>query len=143
MLKSLDATPRPDPPGIDMTSHRLRLGCLLLALLAAVQSHAESAVSILLPLDYGKKWDVQIDGRNIAGPKVVDELSEVLLKRGREIPVFVLIPKTARFMDWNNIQGIVEKVGFTNVRYFAYSHDDQKMVEVKREGPPVPFPAIP
>jgi hypothetical protein len=32
----------------------------------------------------------------MAGPKIVDELSNIRLKRDRETPVAVLIPKSAR-----------------------------------------------
>lgn len=111
----------------------------LVSVLVATTAYAQSNISILLPKEQGKEWNVQIDGKSTPGSKVLDELSRMILERGNSTPVVVLIPKTARFTDWDRIQGIVGKVGFLHARYFIYSKDDQKMIEVDRTGPAMPF----
>lgn len=62
----------------------------LLSFLGTAPLQAESTISVLLPIDYGKKWNVQIEGKDTPGPKIVAELSNIIQRRGREIPVVVL-----------------------------------------------------
>ena len=116
------------------------LGCLALSV---TTSRAQSPIAIELPKDYGRKWGVRVDGKNVPGTKVLDQLIKVKQARRDNPAVVVLLPNSARFADWTNIHGIVDKVGFSNVRYFALSEDGEKMIEVKREGQVLPVSVRP
>jgi hypothetical protein len=119
---------------------------LILVLFACLSfakvSQAQTPVTVELAKDYGRKWDLKIDGRNVSGPNVLNELAKAKLSIG-DAKIVVQLPSSVSIDGWSNIEAMVDKVGFLDAQYFALSDDGQKMVEIKRVGPAVPFSIAP
>jgi hypothetical protein len=123
---------------------RIRITAVLFGcFIFAATGQADSPIAIQLSREYGKKWDVEIDGKKTPGTKVLDELINAKQAKGGSGSVIVLLPSSVSLSGWSNIQGIVDKVGFSDSRYFALSDNGDKMIEIKRVGSAVPVSSAP
>ena len=110
---------------------------LAVTLLNIADVTAASRVNITIGSDYEKANTMTVDGHRASGGLELAELSKVIKARGAEVPVIVIMPATLKFIDLNNVRGLIDKVGFTNVRYFVVWSATRKMVELKQVGPTI------
>jgi len=76
-------------------------------------------IAILLDQNYAKTLEVRLNGEVVRSANLLEKLS--VATEDPQTPVIVLIHERLRFVDWDAIRGLLDKVGFLNVRYFVYS----------------------
>jgi hypothetical protein len=76
---------------------------------AAAISADRAPVTIVLSEDYPK----------ILNEGVVEQLSDAITNP--HLPVIVLMSGQVTFNGWDEIRGLLDKIGCLNVRYFAFS----------------------
>lgn len=111
--------------------------CLIIFLAVIAQSLsalADQAAQFVIAADYAKTGTITINGKSVPGEIVLKELSRTIESQGKDAPIMVILPKSLRFEDWNNVRGLMDKVGFMNVRYFVKWSSTQKMIELKQVG---------
>lgn len=96
---------------------------------AFVATAEPSPISILLDKDYPRTLAIQLNGHFVPSGKVLESLSSSM--KDKQIPVVVLMPGKVAFNDWGEIRGLLDKVGFLNVRYFVYSSATHRMTEIE------------
>jgi hypothetical protein len=97
----------------------------------------DNSVVLWLKPGYSSNHVLRLNGREITGARLVDELSAAI--KDRWTPLIVLLPNDACFSDWQDIMGVVDKVGFLKCRYFVYSNTTQRMTELSRPRKAVEF----
>ena len=85
-------------------------------------------IAILLDHNYPKTLEVRLNGEVVRSAKLLGKLS--VATEDPQTPVIVLIHERLRFVDWDAIRGLLDKVGFLNVRYFVYSAKSKMMTEL-------------
>lgn len=71
-------------------------------------------------------------------PNILQVLSMLEEQRGKDCPVIALIDSRASFDEIGNIDGLAGKAQLTNIRYFVFNKQSEKMGEV-HFGPDIPF----
>src|SRR5690242_14970587 len=115
-----------------MVASMKRIG-ILLAIAACFWGRAFSApstISIVVDKNYAKTHAIKLNGQNIPDSRVMNALSRLIEKDGRDAPIVILMPSELTFADWQDLRGLIGKVGFLNDRYFVYSSRTEKMVEL-------------
>jgi hypothetical protein len=109
---------------------------LLLAVitLRSITCLGNQPTQFVIAADYPKTGAILINGRKISDEAVLNELAKTIHGEGAAAPIVVVLPQSFRFEDWNNVRGLMDKVGFTNVRYFVKWTSTQKMIELKQVG---------
>ncbi len=127
-----------------MNNRKLKLlGCLFLFTLflqplrLAADSNAVP-VAVVVGFD-GGRVKYEVDSKPVRSDKILEVFMEVKKQRGgRDVPVVVLIDERNSIAALSNIRGIVNKAGFSRVRYFCFSAD-RKMMQETIEQPAIPF----
>ncbi len=91
-------------------------------------------ITIHLHGDFFKTGDMVVDGTKVTGARHLAFLENLLLKRGSEAQVSVRMPITFRFIEWNEIRGLLDKVGFQRVEYLVVWPEQNKAIEVSQVG---------
>ena len=82
-------------------------------------------VTIELSDDYSKTFNIQF----VRNEAVLQQLSDKITDP--HTPVIVLMPGQVTFNGWNEIRGLLGKVGYLNVRYFVFSKQHGAMTELE------------
>ena len=82
----------------------------------------------------------KIDKKQIPYAKLLDHFNELILDRGREIPITIIFDNNLPLKVISDLKMIIGKAGFLNVKQFTFSPETQKMVEIVIKGPAVPIP---
>jgi len=98
-------------------------------------------IAILVDQNYPKTLDVQLNGEVVRSANLLGKLS--VATEDPQTPVIVFIHERLRFVDWDAIRGLLDKVGFLNVRYFVYSAKSKMMTELDLPHPAVEFSTHP
>jgi biopolymer transport protein ExbD len=106
-------------------------------LLSRAITFADSSTQVVISADFAKTNKISVNGKNVSGDRVLAELSKAIKAQGNEAPIMVILPQSLTFTDWNNVRGLLDKVGFANVRYFVRWSATQKMIELTQIGPAV------
>lgn len=82
---------------------------------------------------------IEINGNAVKYSDAYDNLATLLraAPAKQDTPIVVRIDENCSFVDWDSIRGLMDKIGFTQVRYFVFSKETNYMCEIK------PSPAIP
>ncbi|MBZ5696288.1 MAG: hypothetical protein LAN36_13115 [Acidobacteriia bacterium] len=83
----------------------------------------------------------QVDSKP-ALPDLLRVLNVLEEQRGKDCPVVVLLDFRVPISEFWNIDGTAGKADLTNLRYFVFFRDTEKMVEIKW-GPAVPYSTNP
>jgi hypothetical protein len=86
-------------------------------------------VAITLPEDYSKTLNIQLNGRFVPNDAVLEKLSNTITDS--HSPVVVLMPGKVSFDGWDEIRGLLDKIGCLNVRYFVFSLKTNAMTELE------------
>ena len=103
----------------------------------AYSVHAEQPIQLSIPKDYAKTGVIAINGKTVPSHNVLDQLMMLAIHQGENVPIAVILPDSLRFTDWNNVRGLLWKVGFSNIRFFVQSSSTGKMVELQQVGPAI------
>ena len=104
-----------------------RVVLLLFAVTATLV--AESLpVTIVLPEDYSKTLSVRLNGRFVPNDAVLEKLSNAITDTHTSVVVFM--PGKVNFDGWDEIRGLLDKIGCSNVRYFVFSPETNAMTEL-------------
>ena len=97
-------------------------------------------IAVLIGITNGEA-QYELDRKPVPSEKLLEALSQAKRERekGRETPIVVLIDKRNSIAALSNIRGIIDKAGFSNVRYFYLSADRERMAEVALDRPAIPF----
>jgi hypothetical protein len=80
-----------------------------------------------------------VDGRAVKAPaKLLDQLGDLVTRRGREAPVAVLIHESVPIGRLGEVIGMVQKAGFIHVQCFYFQSDKRFMSPISF-GRAVPF----
>jgi hypothetical protein len=112
--------------------------CALASASFAASTNSVAPVRLVINCEKGKP-DFALNSKQVRQPDLVDALSEIILKDGREKPVLVVFHEKNSFAILANIRGIVSKVGFVTVRYFCYDDHGRMMEEITFDHPAIPF----
>jgi biopolymer transport protein ExbD len=113
-------------------------------LIYASDQAAVSVRSIVVVAEpVGKHVQYRVQGQVVPSEKLLDSLGNRLLASGREVPVVILVRDDAPIATIWNVLGIVQKVGFSNIRIFSFGTDRRMMAEVTLDHPAVPFSEVP
>ena len=104
---------------------------LLLSMLVAVTalSADRAPVTIVLSDDYSKTFNIRLNGQFVGNEAVLQQLSDKITDP--HIPVVVLMPGQVTFNGWDEIRGLLDKIGCLNVRYFVFSKQNRAMTELE------------
>ena len=86
---------------------------------AAALSADRAPVTIVLSDDYSKTFNIQLNGQFVRNGAVRQQLSDKITDP--DTPVIVLMPGQVTFNGWDEIRGLLDKIGCLNVRYFVFS----------------------
>jgi len=106
-----------------------------------LRANVEVSISIVLDKNYGKTHAIRLNGIKVSGAHVLRALTDVTSDSTK--PVVVLMPEKTTFDGWDDIMAILDKIGYSNVRYFIFSNATQNMTEVDRPHSTVPFSTTP
>jgi hypothetical protein len=95
---------------------------------------AQQPPQIVIPKDYAKTRAMAINGKRVPENKVIDELSRLVLRQGHDAPIVAVFPESLTFADWNEVRGILWKVGFAQIRYFVRGSSKGKLMELQQVG---------
>ena len=104
---------------------------LLLSMLvaAAALSADRAPVTIVLSDDYSKTFNIRLNGQFVHNEAVLQQLSDQITDPNT--PVIVLMPGQVTFNCWDEIRGLLDKIGCLNVRYFVFSKQNGAMTELE------------
>ena len=104
---------------------------LLLSMLfaAAALSANREPVTIELSDDYSKTFNIRLNGQFIRNEAVLQQLSDKITDP--HTPVNVLMAGQVTFNGWDEIRGLLDKIGCLNVRYFVFSKQHRAMTELE------------
>jgi hypothetical protein len=103
---------------------------IILTFVATAMLRASPApVTIVLPEDYSKSLSIRLNDHVVRNEDVLERLSNAITDP--RTPVVVFIPGKVRFDDWDEIRGLLDKIGCLNVRYFVFSSKTQMMTELE------------
>lgn len=103
----------------------------------AIEASAQTVELIVSPAKMGNV-QYRIDGASVRSTNLLSTLGKKK-QDGGEIKIYM--NELISFASFKNIKGIVGKAGYLNDRYFVLGSDGEKMVEVKLNGPAIPFDA--
>ena len=105
-------------------------GLLLSMLLAAAALSANPApVTIVLSHDYSKTFNIRLNGQFVRNETVLQQLSDKITEP--HTPVIVLMAGQVTFNGWDEMRGLLDKIGCLNVRYFVFSKQHRAMTELE------------
>jgi len=102
---------------------------LLLMIAVATATVLADPVTIVLPENYSKTLDIQLKGRFVPNEAVLEQLSKTITES--HTPVVVFMPGKVSFDSWDEIRGLLDKIGCLNVRYFVFSPKTNAMTELE------------
>jgi hypothetical protein len=121
--------------GILEIKHMLhRLIIILSVSLLCTAALADQANRIAISADYAKTGAIVVNDEIVSGDRVLRVLSKLIEAQGRDMPLAVVLPESLRFADWNNVRGLIDKVGFMQVRYLVRWKSTGKMIEFRQVG---------
>ena len=107
--------------------------CLSLVLIGTGFSCQAQSIAIELDKDYSKTSVLHVNGFALPQRDAHKTLSERIRRSddAKNTPVVVIMSDLCRFEDWLNVQILLNKVGFVNVRYFVASKETKYMSELE------------
>ncbi len=72
-----------------------------------------------------------INGSSVSYVDFLARLGTIIVAEGHEIPVTVAFEESIPMAELHNTRGIIEKAGFTHVRYYVYGKDHSYAGELK------------
>ena len=99
-------------------------------------------IAVVADFDQGRV-KYKVDSEPVRSEEILQILGRSLETRGREIPVVVLIDQKNSLETLSNTRGILNKVGFLNIRYFYFSQDTRMMAEINLNHAAMPMSTNP
>ena len=81
-----------------------------------------------------------IDGVITEKEKIYEDLMKPLNSKGRKAKVNILFNPSLSFSEVVNIRGVIQAVGFANIRFYYLSDDKKKMAEIELKKPAILVP---
>lgn len=117
----------------------LVIACVLagFALLALAQpaKQAQARLSILFEPNRG----YEVDGKTVPANKLEGVLRENIRAKSEHAKVTVLLHLNSRIADLYFLRGLLQAIGFVDIRFFWFTDDREKMVEILVDRPAIPF----
>ena len=76
-----------------------------------------------------RKLNIRLNGKVVHNEAVLQQLSDKITDP--HTPVIVLMPGQVTFNSWDEIRGLLDKIGCLNVRYFVFSKQHRAMTELE------------
>lgn len=111
--------------------------CVTCVLFACAADRRTSSTSILFAPGVGYELNGKFVSTNLVG--LIEQLHQEMAAKKNHAKVTVLLDETASFSDFETLRGVIQKIGFLNVRYFCLSEDKKMMAEIVMNRPAVPF----
>lgn len=100
----------------------------------------ENPIFILLDFQNGQQV-VYLDGKIIKKENLYSELMKPLQIKGRKNKLNVVFNSKLSFSKVINIKGLIQAVGFDNIKFYYLSDDKSKMAEIEMNKPAVMVPS--
>lgn len=82
----------------------------------------------------------EVDSKPVRSDAMLDVFREIKKQKGRNAPIVVLVDERNSLATLSNICGLVNKSGFSGVRYFYFTANREKMGEIGfGQKPAIPF----
>lgn len=114
----------------------------LLGLFIPARAQVSEPIVILVEPN-GKNMVYRIESQRLTFPMLFNSLGDLIISRGRDTPVIVLVHEKVSISTLINLEGAIEKVGFGSIRYFYFGDDRRMMAELRFVGPAIPFSTKP
>ncbi|GEM_PF-4645189 len=115
---------------------RTALCCLPLAIilqqavtLLAADTLTVRPTAVVLNFEQGKVR-YSVDAKPVRSDEILEVLGRIKEQKGGRTSVVVLVDQRNSLASLSNIRGIIDKAGFSNVRYFSFTVDRQMMEEI-------------
>lgn len=115
---------------------RTALCCLPLAIilqqavtLLAADTVTVRPTAVVLNFEQGKVR-YNVDAKPVRSDEILEVLGRIKERKGGRTSVVVLVDQRNSLATLSNIRGIIDKAGFSNVRYFSFTVDRQMMEEI-------------
>jgi hypothetical protein len=115
---------------------RTALCCLPLAIilqqavtLLAADTATVRPTAVVLNFEQGKVR-YNVDAKPLRSDEILEVLGRIKDQKGGRTSVVVLVDQRNSLATLSNIRGIIDKAGFSNVRYFSFTVDRQMMEEI-------------
>lgn len=72
--------------------------------------------------------------------QMIDRVGEQLASQDiQSAKAFILVQSTINLREIDNLTGLMQKIGISNIRYFIFGDDKRHLLEFKFVGRPIPF----
>lgn len=106
---------------------------------SSVSCLAEDSIIVVLDVQKGQQI-IYIDGDIIEKENMYTVLAKSLNNKGRKRVVNVLFNPMLNFSEVVNTRGIIQAVGFSNIRFYFLSDDKKRMAEIEMNKPAIITP---
>ena len=79
--------------------------------------------------NYSQTFNIRLNGQFVRNEAALQKISDNI--SDPHTPVFVLMPRQVTFSGWDEIRGLLDKIGCLNVRYFVFSKQNRTMTELE------------
>ncbi len=87
----------------------------------------------------GAKKIYEVNGKKIKLPDALDVLNDLMKIRGSRYPVVILFAVDIPLTEAGELEGIVQKVGFEQVKFYCFDAEKTSMSEVIVSKKSIPF----
>lgn len=95
-------------------------------------------IAVVVGFDKGTV-QYEVGSKPVRSEMLLEVFGGIKKQRGGEIPVVVLIDQRNSLAALSNVRGIIDKAGFSEVRYFYFTVDRQRMAEIVLNSSARPF----
>lgn len=114
------------------------VACLCMSSLAC---SAEASIIILMDVQEDKQT-MFLDGNSVKKENLYASLAGLLANKGRNNKVDVLFNPNLPFAEVENMKGLLQAVGFLNIKFYSLSNDKRKMAEIEMNKPAITSPPL-
>jgi hypothetical protein len=116
---------------------RNTLTFIILLTICASASHAKTPQPFVIVAEkLGGKTVYTVNSIRTKLPEMIDRIDTEDIRSAK---AFILAQDTINLGEIDNLTGLIQKIGISNIRYFNFSNDKLNMVEFKFVGTSIPF----
>lgn len=83
-----------------------------------------------MPIDRHGVLQYSLNATHVQSERLLDSLAPFVAGDGRNLPLIIMVNGSVTLDDIYNLRGIVQKAGFLQVRFYVYSTENEKAVEL-------------
>lgn len=100
--------------------------------------NASDSIIILLEIENNKQV-YKIKDKLLKLSEIYERLSKLIISKGRFQTVVVIASQKIALEKLINLRGLIQKVGFSDMRFFYFDDQKKMMAEISFDKPAIPF----